>query len=440
MLNYVIKSMFWRLLLVTSGENLVTRNVVLLLALVTIDCVEWMGRWWPPNHVIWRESFLTTVCVFLQRCRHVVKATMGEQPYGRVMNFSAGPACLPLDVLERAQDELLNWHASGMSVMEMSHRGKEFQSIIAKTEADLRMLLNIPDNYRVLFAQGGASTQFSCVPLNLSASPDDTVDYIVTGSWSKKAVKEAEKYANVNVVATGDNASIPPVGSWNLSSDAKYVHYCDNETIQGVEFQVPPAVGDKVLVADMSSNFCSKPLDVSKFGVIYAGAQKNVGPAGVTIVIIREDLIGKARSITPTMLDYKTLADDNSLYNTPPCWSIYMCGLVFEKMLEDGGLVAVQKANKQKAQILYDIIDSSNGFYNCPTEHSVRSLMNVPFTIPKSADLEKQFIDEAAKKGMVQLKGHRSVGGMRASIYNSMPQDSVVALTEFMLEFAEKHA
>ena len=365
---------------------------------------------------------------------------MASQPYGRVWNFSAGPACLPLDVLERAQDELLNWGGSGVSVMEMSHRGKEFQSIIAKTEGNLRTLLGVPDNYKVLFAQGGASTQFSCVPLNLTRTESDVVDYIITGSWSKKAAAEAKRYAKVNVAATGDNASVPPAGTWGLSDEAKYVHYCDNETIQGVEFQVPPAVGDKVLVADMSSNFCSKPVDVSKFGIIYAGAQKNIGPAGVTIVIVREDLIGNARDITPTMLDYKTLADENSLYNTPPCWSIYMCGLVFEKMIEDGGLSAIYKHNKSKAGILYDIIDQSNGFYQCPTEHSVRSLMNVPFTIPKSADLEKLFIEEASKKGMVQLKGHRSVGGMRASIYNSMPHDGVVALTEFMLEFAEKHA
>lgn len=372
------------------------------------------------------------------RCQMVTASS--DQPYGRVMNFSAGPACLPLDVLEKAQDELLNWRGSGMSVMEMSHRGKEFQSIIEKTETDLRTLLNIPDNYYVLFAQGGASTQFACVPLNLTSSQDDVVDHLVTGSWSKKAVQEAKKYAQVNVAATGDNASVPPAGTWNLSSNSKYVHYCDNETIQGVEFQVPPAVGDRILVADMSSNFCSKPIDVSKFGIIYAGAQKNVGPAGVTIVIVREDLVGKARSITPTMLDYKTLADDKSLYNTPPCWSIYMCGLVFEKMLEDGGLPAVHRANKRKAGVLYDIIDGSNGFYNCPTEHSVRSLMNVPFTIPKSSDLEKLFIQEAAERGMVQLKGHRSVGGMRASIYNSMPHDSVIALSEFMLEFASKHA
>lgn len=229
------------------------------------------------------------------------------QPYGRVFNFSAGPAVLPFDVLEQAQDELLNWNGSGMSVMEMSHRGKEFDSIAKKAEADLRTLLSIPDNYKVLFLQGGASTQFAAIPLNLSAE-GDTIDYIVTGSWSKKAASEGKKYANVNIVATGDNKSIPDPSTWKLSPNAKYVHYCDNETIQGVEFKAAPEVGDRVLIADMSSNFCSKPVDVSKYGVIYAGAQKNIGPAGVTIVIVREDLLGNSRPITPTMLDWQTMA------------------------------------------------------------------------------------------------------------------------------------
>lgn len=367
-----------------------------------------------------------------------VAASTG-QPYGRVFNFSAGPACLPLDVLEQAQDELLNWHGSGMSVMEMSHRGKEFDSIIKQTEADLRTLLSIPDNYHVMFLQGGASTQFAAIPLNLS-SEGDVVDYLVTGSWSKKAASEAKKYAQVNIVATGDNKSLPPAASWNLSPAAAYVHYCDNETIQGVEFQVPPAVGNTVLVADMSSNFCSKPVDVSKFGIIYAGAQKNIGPAGVTIAIVREDLVGRARSICPTMLDFKTMAEEQSLYNTPPCWSIYMCGLVFAKMISDGGISATHKRNQAKAKILYDTIDESNGFYVSPVDPAVRSLMNVPFVIPKSADLEKEFISAAAKEGMVQLKGHRSVGGMRASIYNSMPTEGVQMLAAFMREFAAKHS
>ena len=361
------------------------------------------------------------------------------QPYGRVFNFSAGPAVLPVEVLEKAQDEMLNWHGAGMSVMEMSHRGKEFSSIIKKTEEDLRELLSIPDEYYVLFMQGGASTQFASVPLNLS-SEDDTVDYIITGSWSKKAAAEAKKYSNVNIVATGDNASLPPASSWNLSENAAYVHYCDNETIQGVEFQVPPNVGDKVLVADMSSNFCSKPIDISKYGLIYAGAQKNVGPAGVTIVIVKKDLVGNARAICPTMLDYKTMGDDSSLYNTPPCWSIYMCGLVFEKMLADGGIETIHKTNKAKAQIIYDTIASSDGFYQSPVEISVRSLMNIPFTIPRSKDLESEFISEAAKIGLVQLKGHRSVGGMRASIYNSMPMEGIMALADFMNDFSAKHA
>ena len=360
------------------------------------------------------------------------------EPYGRVFNFSAGPAVLPIDVLEKAQDELLNWHGSGMSVMEMSHRGKEFNSIIKSAEEDLRTLLSIPEDYHVLFVQGGASTQFAAVPLNLSTE-EDTVDYLITGSWSKKAAQEAKKFANVNVVATGDNKSLPESSTWSLTPDAAYVHYCDNETIQGVEFQVPPNVGDRILVADMSSNFCSKPIDVSKFGVVYAGAQKNIGPAGVTVVIVRKDLVGKARAVCPTMLDYKTMADDNSLYNTPPCWTIYMCGLVFSKMLADGGLEAVQKTNQTKAQIIYDTILSSDGFYNSPVDPAVRSMMNIPFTIPSSEELEKEFIAEAAKIGLVQLKGHRSVGGMRASIYNSMPMEGVMALAEFMNDFSAKH-
>lgn len=370
---------------------------------------------------------------------HASTSHLTGQPYGRVFNFSAGPAVLPVEVLEQAQADLLNWKGSGMSVMEMSHRGKEFKGIIEQAEADLRSLLSIPDNYRVLFMQGGGSTQFSAIPLNLSAE-GDTVDYIVTGSWSKKAAGEAKKYAKVNIVATGDNKSVPAPSTWKLSPDAKYVHYCDNETIQGVEFKAPPNVGDKVLIADMSSNFLSKPVDVSKYGMIYAGAQKNVGPAGVTIVIIREDLLGKSRPATPVMLDYATQAADGSMYNTPPCWAIYMCGLVFAKMLRDGGIQAVRAYNEEKAGVLYDAIASSKGFYNSPVDPAVRSLMNVPFTIPSSADAEKSFISEASKKGLVQLKGHRSVGGMRASIYNSMPIEGVQQLAAFMKDFASQHA
>lgn len=356
-----------------------------------------------------------------------------------MFNFSAGPACLPVEVLEQAQADLLNWKGTGMSVMEMSHRGKEFQSIIAQTEADLRELLQIPANYMVLFLQGGASTQFSALPLNL-APEGSTADYVITGSWSKKAAGEAKKYVNVNVAATGNNTSIPDRNSWQLTPGAAYVHYCDNETIQGVEFKSVPDVGEAILVSDMSSNFCSKAVDVSKYGVIYAGAQKNIGPAGVTIVIVREDLLGNARPITPVMLDYKIQADDGSLYNTPPCWSIYMCGLVFSKMLLEGGLPAIHAKNDRKARLLYDVVADSNGFYATPVDQAVRSLMNVPFTIPGKPDLEKAFISEAAQNGMIQLKGHRSVGGMRASIYNSMPEEGVSALAEFMKNFAAKHA
>lgn len=365
--------------------------------------------------------------------------TKSVQPHGRVLNFSAGPAILPIDVLEQAQADLINWQGSGMSIMEMSHRGKEFESVIQKAEADLRKLLGVPANYKVLFLQGGASTQFSMIPLNLT-KPGETVDYVVTGAWSKKALEEGKKYCNAVVAAKGDNKSVPPASAWKLSPDAKFVHYCDNETIGGVEFKAAPEVGDRVLVSDMSSNFISKPVDVSKYGIIYAGAQKNVGPAGVTIVIIRDDLIGHARPEAPVMLDYKIHVENDSMYNTPPCWAIYICGLVFDKLLKMGGLEAMQKLNEQKAAILYDAIEGSNGFYHSPVDKAARSLMNVPFTIPSNPDLEKAFIKEADKAGMLQLKGHRSVGGMRASIYNAMPIEGVQQLASFMKEFHAKHA
>lgn len=360
----------------------------------------------------------------------------------RVFNFAAGPATLPENVLLKAQSELYNWDGSGMSVMEMSHRGKEFMSIIQKAEADLRALLNIPEDYAVLFLQGGATTQFAAIPLNL-CKPDDTVDYIVTGSWGDKAYKEAAKYSKPKVIWSGKAekyTNIPAFDSLEQSPDAKYLHICANETIHGVEFKdyPNPKSPNAILVADMSSNFCSKPVDVTKFGVIYAGAQKNVGPSGVTIVIIKKDLIGNAQPITPVMLDYKIHAENNSLYNTPPCFGIYMCGLVFDDLLAQGGLVEVEKKNKKKAQILYDTIDASNGFFRCPVEKSVRSLMNVPFTLAKS-ELEAEFIKEAAKEKMVQLKGHRSVGGMRASIYNAMPLAGVEKLVAFMKDFQARH-
>ena len=328
-----------------------------------------------------------------------------------------------------------------MSVMEMSHRGKEFLSIIQKAESDLRTLLNISDDYSVLFLQGGATTQFAAIPLNL-VNPNDTVDFIVTGSWSDKAFKEALKYSKPSTIWSGKSekyTKIPSFHDLEQNPDAKFLHICANETIHGVEYKDYPSPKNGLLVADMSSNFCSKPVDVSKFGLIYAGAQKNVGPSGVTIVIIKKDLIGNAREITPVMLDYKIHADNNSLYNTPPCYGIYMCGLVFEDLLDQGGLVEVEKKNKKKAEILYNAIDGSNGFYRCPVEKSVRSLMNVPFTLEKS-ELEAEFIKEAAKENMVQLKGHRSVGGMRASIYNAMPLAGVEKLVAFMKDFQARNA
>ncbi|XP_057448948.1 phosphoserine aminotransferase 2, chloroplastic-like [Lotus japonicus] len=369
--------------------------------------------------------------------------THQTQSSDRVFNFAAGPATLPENVLLKAQSELYNWRGSGMSVMEMSHRGKEFLSIIQKAESDLRTLLQIPPEYSVLFLQGGATSQFAAVPLNLCAA-NDAVDYIVTGSWGDKAFKEAQKYSKPKVIWSGKSekyTKIPCFDELEQNPDARFLHICANETIHGVEFKdyPTPKNASGILVGDMSSNFCSKPVDVSRFGVIYAGAQKNVGPSGVTIVIIRKDLIGNAQGVTPVMFDYKIHDDNNSLYNTPPCYGIYMCGLVFEDLLEQGGLKEVEKKNKKKGELLYNAIDESSGFYRCPVEKSVRSLMNVPFTLEK-AELEAEFIKEAAKEKMVQLKGHRSVGGMRASIYNAMPLAGVEKLVAFMKDFQAKHA
>lgn len=323
----------------------------------------------------------------------------------------------------------------------MSHRGKEFLSVIQKAESDLRTLLKIHDEFEVLFLQGGATTQFAAIPLNL-CKPGDPVDFVVTGSWSDKAFKEAHKYCKPNLIWSGKAekyTKIPSFDDLEQTPDAKYLHICANETIHGVEFKnyPTPKGKDAILVADMSSNFCSKPVDVSKFGLIQA--QKNVGPAGVIVVIIRKDLIGGAQAITPVMLDYKIHSENKSLYNTPPCFAIYMCGLVFEDLLEQGGLEEIERKNLKKAGILYDAIDGSRGFYRCPVEKSVRSLMNVPFTLEKS-DLEAEFIKEAAKEGMVQLKGHQSVGGVRASIYNAMPLAGVEKLVAFMKDFQAKHA
>ncbi|WP_374973541.1 3-phosphoserine/phosphohydroxythreonine transaminase [Spongiibacter marinus] len=356
----------------------------------------------------------------------------------RVYNFCAGPAAIPEAVLSQAKDELLDWRGRGLSVMEMSHRSEEMVSIASEAEADLRELMGISDDYAVLFLQGGASSQFSAVPLNL-CEEGATVDYVNTGQWSKKAIKEAKRYANVNVVASSeaDNfASIPAFDSWQLSDDAAYLHYTPNETIGGVEFFWTPEV-QAPLVADMSSTILSRPIDVNQFGVIYAGAQKNIGPAGLTIVIVRKDLLGKSRSITPTMLDYQTAADNDSMYNTPPTLAWYLSGLVFKWLKAQGGLEAMEAVNRRKAEKLYGYIDGS-GFYSNPVEVASRSLMNVPFVLADSG-LDKAFLAGADDAGLLNLKGHRSVGGMRASIYNAVPEAAVDALIDYMKDFAREN-
>jgi phosphoserine aminotransferase len=357
-----------------------------------------------------------------------------------IYNFSAGPAVLPKEVLQQAQAELLDWHGSGMSVMEMSHRGKEYMGIQAQAEADLRELMGIPTSYKVLFLQGGASQQFAMIPMNLLRGKK-SADYLNTGEWSKKAISEAKKFGAVNVVATGADRNfsyIPAFNTWQRDPNAAYLHYTPNETIGGVEFNWLPDVGTVPLVADMSSCILSRPVDVSKFGLIYAGAQKNVGPAGLTIVIVREDLIGEVLPGTPTMLDYKTHAENDSMYNTPPTYGIYIAGLVFQMLKRKGGIAQMEKTNIAKAKLLYATIDASNGFYHCPVALSDRSRMNVPFTL-KDANLDGDFVKQADARGLLQLKGHRSVGGMRASIYNAMPLEGVQALINFMKEFAKKH-
>lgn len=358
----------------------------------------------------------------------------------RVFNFSAGPAMLPEVVIKKASEEMLNWHDAGMSVMEMSHRGKAFMSIAAKAEADLRTLMSIPDNYKVLFIQGGASSQFAAIPLNLLGDKT-TADYINTGVWSKKAIAEAKRYCDVNIVTTAEESgftTIPDVSGWNLNPEAAYVHYTPNETIGGVEFDFIPETGDVPLVADMSSTILSRPIDVAKYGIIYAGAQKNIGPAGLTLVIIRDDLIGHAADNTPAMMNYKTHADNDSMYNTPPTYGWYMAGLVFDWLLNKGGLEGMAAINKAKSDRLYAAIDNSD-FYANPVETRYRSWMNIPFTLT-NADLDASFLEQAAAKGLATLKGHRSVGGMRASIYNAMPEEGVDKLIEFMQEFAQANS
>jgi len=358
----------------------------------------------------------------------------------RIYNFSAGPAALPEDVLKQAQAEMLDWNGSGMSVMEMSHRGKDYMSIAAKAEADLRELMAIPNNYKVLFLQGGASSQFAMVPINLLKGKK-SADYLLTGQWSKKAVAEAKRYCNVNLVAdTTDSkfTTVPDETSLVFDPDAAYVHYTPNETIVGVEFDYIPDTGDVPLVADMSSSILSRQIDVSKFGIIYAGAQKNIGPAGLTIVIVRDDLIGHADASMPVMFDYKTFADNDSMYNTPPTYSWYLAGLVFAWGLKQGGISAIEATNKRKAEKLYQAIDDS-AFYTNPVDVKNRSWMNVPFILA-NADLDAAFIEQAAANGLYTLKGHRSVGGMRASIYNAMPEAGVDALITFMQAFEQAQA
>ena len=359
--------------------------------------------------------------------------------YNRVYNFSAGPSMLPLPVLEKVRDQLLNYEGSGQSVMEMSHRSAEFKKIIEDAEKNLRDLMEIPDNYRVLFVQGGGTLQFSMVPLNLLRN-SKKADYAVTGSWAKKAYKEACKFGDIRVLASSEDDTftwVPKFGRDDIRADADYVYITANNTIYGTAYNYVPDTGDIPLVADMSSNFLSQKTDVSKYGVIWAGAQKNVGPAGVTIVIIREDLLGYAGKDTPVYLDYKTHADNDSMYNTPPCFAIYVAGEVFKHLKATGGIEAMEKRNREKADLLYDYIDSSS-LYKNPVAPEDRSMMNVVF-VTGNPDLDKKFVAEAKAAGFVNLGGHRSIGGMRASIYNAMPREGVEALIEFMKKFEEEN-
>ncbi|MEJ2533316.1 MAG: 3-phosphoserine/phosphohydroxythreonine transaminase [Halioglobus sp.] len=356
----------------------------------------------------------------------------------RCYNFCAGPAALPEPVLARARDELLDWHGKGLSVMEMSHRSAEFVGVAERAEQDLRELLGVSADYAVLFLQGGASLQFSAVPLNLLGDRRGA-DYVNTGQWSKKAIAEAKRYAEVNVVASSEEtrfSTIPPRDTWQLGSDAAYLHYTPNETIGGVEFFWTPEV-DVPLVVDMSSTILSRPIRVEDFGVIYAGAQKNIGPAGLTLVIVRRDLLGRADPKCPAMLDWQVAADNDSMYNTPPTFALYLAGLVFDWLKQRGGLAAMEEVNRRKARKLYDAIDSSD-FYANPVEPASRSLMNVPFTLADDS-LDKTFLQESEAAGLLNLKGHRSVGGMRASLYNAVSEEAVDALIAFMQDFEQRN-
>ena len=362
----------------------------------------------------------------------------------RTFNFSAGPAMLPESVMRKASHDFLNWNNTGMSVMEMSHRSPEFMSVAHKMEADLRSIMSIPDNYKVLFMHGGASMQFSAIPMNMVAQ-EDTVDYFNTGVWSTKAIKEARRYAQVNVVAQGEGdnpTAIAHPDTWSFSDDARYIHLCVNETITGLEFQEDDLdavfAQGKPVIADMSSNIMCREIDVSKFAMIYAGAQKNIGPAGLVIVIVREDMIGHARSDTPTLLNWETYANNESMFNTPATFAWYLAGLVFEWIKDSGGVKAISKINESKAQKLYAFIDQSDFYKNSIAKHN-RSWMNVTFNLT-NANLETAFLAESKSAGLLSLKGHKAFGGMRASIYNAMPEDGVDALIQFMDVFAKKYA
>lgn len=358
-----------------------------------------------------------------------------------VYNFSAGPGMLPEAVMRKAQAEFMDWHGTGMSIMELGHRGTEFQEVAAKAEADLRELMSIPKNYHVLFLTGGASAQFAMVPLNLMSAAKKA-DYIDTGIWSKKAIDEAKRYGKVNVAATSyskdDLMTIPPQTAWHLDEDADYVHYTPNETIDGLEFDWVPKTNGAPLVADMSSNILSRPIDVSQYGLIYAGAQKNMGQAGITVVIIRDDLLKDSQFLIPTLYSYKLHAEHHSFYNTPPTYSWYIAGLVFEWVKQQGGVEAMYKVNQQKAKLLYSFIDEHPHFYFSTVSPHSRSMMNVVFSL-KNDKLNQAFLDESAAAGLTNLRGHRIVGGMRASIYNAMPLAGVEALVAFMRDFAKKH-
>lgn len=359
----------------------------------------------------------------------------------QVYNFSAGPAMMPVEVLRRAEQELCNWNGLGTSVMEISHRGKEFMQVAAQAEQDLRSLLKVPENYKVLFCHGGARAQFAAVPLNLLGD-NNSADYMDGGYWAHSAINEAQKYCTPNVVdikTTDDNGlqAIKPMRDWTLSDNAAYVHYCPNETIDGIAIDEEPDFGDKIVVADLSSTILSRPIDVSRYGVIYAGAQKNIGPAGITVVIVREDLLGKSRQELPSILDYTVLAENDSMFNTPPTFAWYLSGMVFKWLKEQGGLIEMEKRNKAKADLLYSAIDRSD-FYRNGVALQNRSRMNVPFQMANPA-LDPLFLQEAKAIGLVALKGHRVAGGMRASIYNAMSIEGVKALTDFMADFERRH-